>query len=191
MKIVAALAVLALVLPAAALAKGPAAATMEGPGLSGPTSFPGDEGGGPLGRLVNATGWFPAVFGQEPDPLLASRPAGALGPRYTITYLVPGGEPEPDTILQDVYPYADGGPVTFVAAGQDIFDTTTRGGWFRATTDLKPILVEAGLPETAPGPSGADDPFPTLAVSGAVLLAVAAGLGVALLARRRTRPAPA
>ena len=191
MKIVAALAVLALVLPAAALAKGPAAATMEGPGLAGPTSFSGDEGGGPLGNLVNATGWFPAVFGQEPDPLLAGRPAGDLGPRYTITYLVPGGEPEPDTILQDVYPYADGGPVTYVAAGQAIFDTTTRGGWFRATPDLKPILVEAGLPETAPGPSGADDRFPILAVSGAVLLAVAAGLGVALLARRRTRPAPA
>jgi hypothetical protein len=191
MKLVAALAVLALVLPAAALAKGPAAATMEGPGLGGPASFPGDEGGGPLGRLVNATGWFPAVFGQEPDPLLARRPAGDLGPRYTITYLVPGGEPQPDMILQDVYPYADGGPVTYVAAGQAIFDTTTHGGWFRATPDLKPILVEAGLPEVALGPSGGDDSFPTLAVSGALLAAVAAGLGIAFLARRRARPAPA
>ena len=191
MKLAAALVLLALVLPAAALAKGPAAATMEGPGLAGPTSFPGDVGGGPLGNLVNATGWFPAVFGQEPDPLLASRPAGDLGPRYTITYLVPAGGPEPDTILQAVYPYADGGPVAHVAAGQAIFDTTTHGGWFRATPDLKPILVAAGLPETAPGPSGSDDSFPALAVSGALLLAVAAGLGVALLARRRTRPAPA
>jgi hypothetical protein len=70
MKIVAALAVLALVLPAAGLAKGPAAATMEGPGLPGPVSFTGDETSGPLGALTESSGWFPAVFPREPSPML-------------------------------------------------------------------------------------------------------------------------
>jgi hypothetical protein len=81
--------------------------------------------------------------------------------------------------------------VTFVEPGQAVFDTTASGGWYRAGPELKAVLVAAGLPEVAPGPSAGDDSFPTLAVSGALLLAVAAGLGFALLARRRTRPAPA
>ena len=191
MKIVAALAVLALVLPAAGLAKGPAAATMEGPGLPGPVSFTGDETSGPLGALTESSGWFPAVFPREPSPMLQARPSGELGAPYTVTYLVPGPDTDSFTIVQQVYPYAEGGPVTFVEPGQAVFDTTASGGWYRAGPELKAVLVAAGLPEVPPGPSAADDSFPTIAVSGALLLAVAAGLGVALLARRRTRPAAA
>src|SRR5207244_11839795 len=46
-----------------------------------------------LGRLTMATGFFPAAVGQSPDPMLPDRPAGSLGPRYTIVWTVPGTGP--------------------------------------------------------------------------------------------------
>src|SRR5918912_3294464 len=90
------LAVAALAVPAAAAAKGPSAATVSGPGDGGGISFGGGGGGGdpaagtPLGNLTMAAGFFPGVFDQTPDPMQPSRPKGALGPKYTITYTVPG-----------------------------------------------------------------------------------------------------
>ena len=63
-----------LVLPAQALGKGPSAATMEGPGGGGGITFSGDEGSGTLGNLTQQSGWFAAVFEQEPSPMLAARP---------------------------------------------------------------------------------------------------------------------
>ena len=69
------LALASLVLPAAALGKGPSAATMDGPGGGGGITFSGNEGSGPLGDLTQQSGWFAAAFEQvEPNPLLAGRP---------------------------------------------------------------------------------------------------------------------
>src|SRR5215212_5779728 len=81
----------ALALPAAASAKGPESATIDGAG--GPIAVTGDGEGGPgtpLGNLVENGGFFAAVFARSPDPMLTERPAGDLGPRYTVTYVVPG-----------------------------------------------------------------------------------------------------
>lgn len=183
------LAVGALAIPTAATAKGPAAATLEGPG--GAITVDGDEGSGPLGDLTERSGWFPEAFARTPDPLLPARPEGDLGPMYLVTYTVPGPDNEAFTIRQHVYPYAPSGPVTSMAPGQPLFDTTTNGGWFQAGADLTETLVAAGLPESAPRPPAGDASFPAVTVSALVvagLLAVAAGL---LVVKRRTRPSPA
>ena len=84
--------VISLALPAAALGKGPSAAEIRGPGLKTISlSGDGEDGGAStFGRFTEAAGFFPAMFGQQPDPMLRSRPKSDLGPRFTITWVVPG-----------------------------------------------------------------------------------------------------
>jgi hypothetical protein len=195
--------VLALVFAAPALAKGPDSAKVEGPGLKGGgitfgTAQPGDpEPGTPLGDLVDKTGFFAAMFGQTPDPMLTSKPRSSLGPRYTITYRVPGPG-GPDTIRQDLYPYAVQGPLTYTKPGQKFFGTErTHGGWFPAPATLKSDLVERGLPASAPRAGGStDDGFWPLSTGLTATLATALGLalvaaGSIVLMRRRPGAAAA
>ena len=122
--------------------------------------------------------------------MLAARPKGDLGPKYTVTYTVPTDMNRTVTIRQDIYPYASSGPVTYLAPGQPIFDMKTPGGWFQAGPDLKETLVAAGLPETAARRSSDDTPFPTTTVSLLAFALLLAG-ATALLLRRRARPAAA
>jgi hypothetical protein len=186
------LTIAALALPATALGKGPSGASIAGPGGGGIT-FKGDgeSGGTPLGDLTQQAGFFPAAFGQQPDPMLPSRPKGDLGPRYTIEYTVPGPYNELDKLRQDVYPYAKNGPVTYMEPGQKFFGTEqTRGGWFQADSQLKETLVSAGLPAQASGASSDGGAFSAGLASllaAALLLAAA----TAVLLRRRARPAAA
>jgi len=186
-------AIAALVLPATALSKGPSGASISGPGTGGGLNIGGngESGGTPLGDLTQQAGFFPAMFGQDPDPMLSSRPKGDLGPKYTITYTVPGPNSEADRITQDLYPYANP-PVTYTKPGQEFFGTErTRGGWFKADPQLKEILVAAGLPKVDPTTGSSDDSwFPAGLVSLlAAALLLAAGTGIVM--RRRTRPATA
>jgi hypothetical protein len=190
------LVVAALALPAAANAKGPAAATIDGPGTGGGMTFKGggENVGMPLGDLAHYAGFFPAVMGQTPDPMQDSRPKGNLGPKYEVTYTVPGPNNETFTIKQDVYPYANP-PVSYTEPGQKIWEVPggTRGGWYVSTPALKERLIEAGLPRTPPTASSADDAG---TVSTGTLLLIAAAtalllLATALVLRRRTRPAAA
>jgi hypothetical protein len=146
-------AAVALALPAAALAKGPSEAVVTGPGL--------DDNGlaiaglGDDSDLTGLLGFFPATFGQSPDPMLASAPKGTLGPKYTIRYTVPGPSGSDATIVQDVYPYAEPSPVTYMRPGQPFFDTEkTRGGWYVSTPGLRDVLVRAGLPAETPVTTG-------------------------------------
>lgn len=187
-----ALAIAALVLPASALGKGPSGASLGGPGTGGGITFPGggESGGTPLGDLTRQSGFFPAAFGQEPSPMLAARPKGDLGPKYTITYTVPTPSNGIDEIRQDVYPYADPAPVTYLEPGQAIFDMQTRGGWFQADAALKQTLVDAGLPSSAPASASGSSDFPTALLSLLTAFLLAA-MATALLIRRRTRPAAA
>lgn len=140
----------ALVVPATAAAKGPSSASVSGPGLDRTLTITGiGEGPGTaLGDLADEAGFFPAAFAEEPNPLLPHRPAGKLGPRLTIRYVVPGGANETYRIRQDAYPYAEGGAVTYMRPGQPIFGTTTHGGWYRAY-GLRRTLVRHGLRATA------------------------------------------
>ncbi len=144
-------AALALLLPAGAAAKGPSQAQITGPGLASPLKLTwlgeGDSSAS-LGLLVNDGGFFPQVFGQSPSPLLRTQPTD-LGPRYLVTYSLPG--PMVSTLQQDLYPYASGGPVTYMPPGQAFWgDQRTVGGWFRGTAQLKAMLVKAGLPQSTP-----------------------------------------
>jgi hypothetical protein len=183
------LAIAALALPATGLAKGPSAATMDGPGSGGGISFSGDEGSGPLGNLTEQSGWFAAVFEQTPNPMLASRPKGDLGPKYTVTYTVPGPDNDTFTIRQDIYPYAKSAPVTYLAPGQRVFDMETRGGWFQADSRLKETLVSAGLPARAPTSSSADDSSFPIDLVGLLAAALLLATAATFVLRRRMRPA--
>ena len=139
----------ALALPVLAAAKGPVGASISGPGLDRSLSVRGDgEGPGTaLGTLAMASGFFPQMFGQTPDPTLTSRPGTSLGPRYRVVYAVPGPNGVESRIVQLVYPYAKLGALSFMRPGQVFWDgETTHGGWFRAGASLKRMLVRAGLP---------------------------------------------
>lgn len=172
---------LAAVLAPSALAKGPSAASVTGPGLGKAVSVKGTEDSGALGDLTQYSGLFPAAFGQTPDPMLHSRPTGKLGPRFTIRYVVPGGGGERFRITQDLYLYAKGGALTYTKPGQRIFDQRTRGGWYRGGPALKQTLVRAGLPRTAPR---SDSNLAMLLGIGAPGAALLTGAAV-FLARRR------
>jgi hypothetical protein len=186
----------ALTAAAPAQAKGPIAGTIDGPGLGGGMTFGGHgEPGGAsaLGTLAEEGGFFPAAFAQTPDPMLDARPKGDLGPRYAVTYRVPGPHGKEDLIRQDLYPYAQGGPVTYTKPGQPFFGRQeTRGGWYQGSPRLKEMLVSKGLPPTRPAATsdgkdstGLADVWPAVAV--------AFGLGLvaltAVLVRRRPRTA--
>jgi hypothetical protein len=185
----------ALVLVADAAAKGASEAEITGPGLANPISLAGEgqAGGGALTNLAQDAGFFPAVFPQIPDPMLSEQPRGDLGPRYTITYVMPGPNGVSDRIVQDVYPYATPSPVTYVKPGQSFFEgQQTRGGWYVATVLLKDDLVTTGLPETPPA-GGGDSSFPwtTAGLLATVALVLGLAAGAVVLLRRRPGAAPA
>ena len=144
--------VVALVLPAAATAKGPASASITGPGIRTlAVSGNGEAPGNPLGTLANAGGFFAQMFGQTPDPTFRLRPKGALAARYTVVYVVPGPNNIQSRVTQFVYPYAKPVALTYMRPGQVFWgDQKAHGGWFRATAGLKRMLVNAGLPARMP-----------------------------------------
>jgi len=168
------LAVAALALPATALAKGPSKAQVDGPGLGKAITITGPEQeGSPLMDFAEQAGFFPAAFSQEPNPMLPGRPQGNLGPKYSIDYTVPGPEGKSFAIGQDLYPYAKPYALTYMASGQKIFDSTTRGGWYQSAT-LKDLLVKAGLPKTVASSSATSNA--SFLSTGLVSLLIAAGL---------------
>jgi LPXTG-motif cell wall-anchored protein len=173
----------ALLVPAAAAAKGPSEASISGGGLTKTIRIPGngESQNTVLGDLTTDAGFFPAAYGQSPDPMLPGRPSGNLGPKLTIRYVVPGGDGQTFHITQDVYPYTRGGAVTYMKPGQPVFDMTTRGGWFRAY-GLTRLLRQHGLPARAP--SGSNGSNLALLAGIGIPGALALG-GAALFFRRR------
>ena len=146
-------ALVALLVPTLAAAKGPVSASISGPGLVRTLAVTGNgEGPGTaLGTLAAASGFFPQMFGQSPDPTLASRPSARLGPRYTAVYVVPGPNDIESRVVQYIYPYAKPVALTFMKPGQKFWDgQKAHGGWYRASARLKAVLVRAGLPASAP-----------------------------------------
>ncbi len=130
-------------------AKGPTGGELTGEGLAAPIALSGGEGTGTGEGLVMQSGFFAAAFQEVPDPMLDARPAGDLGPKLTITWQL-SPAPGADALKQDIYPYADGGPVTYMAPGQRFYDTEqTRGGWYRASPALLTTLEQLGVPSRA------------------------------------------
>jgi hypothetical protein len=182
------LALVTLALPTAALAKGPDEAKITGPGLAKAIIVTGpEEPGSPLMSFAEAAGLFPAAFGQEPDPMLPGRPKGDLGPKYRIDYNVPGGDGTSFAISQDLYPYAQPYAVTYMKEGQEIFDMTTRGGWW-TDSSLKDQLVALGLPKSAASAEAASSSsagfFSTGRLGVLVLVLLLVGVGTLVMRRR-------
>jgi hypothetical protein len=217
------LALLLAVVPTAAQAKGASAASISGGGPGGlpggPITLKGDGepgSGSDLSNLADQAGVWAVLFEDGPGGELASAPAATdRGPRYTITWTFPNGAGTEDKVRQSVWPYAAGGPLTFMASGQRVLDGTTKGGWFRSTDTLRQTLVALGLPSRQPltastpstsatpapataqpsaagQPAAAPDPAPAVwprVAAGLVLLAVTGAS--ALLLRRRSGPGAA
>jgi hypothetical protein len=180
-------AVAALALPATALAKGPSQATITGPGLARAIVISGTEtDGSPIMNLADVTGFFPAAFGQEPDPMSPAPPQSSLGPKYSLDYVVPGGNGVDFALHQDLYPYAKSGGWTHMSAGQPIFDMTTHGGWFHDAR-LKGILVAHGLPKSVPSTTSSASSNAGFLSTGKIgaLLLVLFGIGAAAVFTRR------
>ena len=188
-----------LAFSSATLAKGPSAATLEGPGLESPIEFGGfwradGQNRQALQPFLEAFGFFPAAFGTEPQPYfttrLPGRPERDLGPRYTVTYVLSETpDDEGALVVQDLYPYAQPNAVTYMEPGQQFWGRArTRGGWFVARSTAWPqILADAGLPRTPPRVDGGRE-IPWTAFG--AMAALALGGTLTLLALRR-RPHPA
>jgi hypothetical protein len=206
-----AIAVLLVAVPTAAQAKGASAATISGGGPGGLPGGPitvkgdGEPGSGTdLANLADQAGVFTLLFDDGSGGELEAVPTGRRGPRYTITWTFPNGQGTDDTVRQSVWPYAAGGPLTYMASGQPVLESRTKGGWYRASDSLRQNLISLGLPERqplaapAPAPAAALAPEPA-APAPAVWPRVAAGLGLlllltvggALLLRRRSSPGAA
>lgn len=185
----------ALVLPSVGLAKGASQATIVGPGLDEPIVLGSDDlaSAETLGGIAMQAGFYAAVFGQSPDPMLEKPPAGKLGPSYTVTYTMPGPNSAESELVQEIYPYAKPDAVTYVEPGQRFWGTQwTPGGWYvTSSSTVKEQLVAVGLPSTAPVIGGGDGSrwLPATLAS----VTVIAGLGSLglILGRRRPRPVAA
>jgi len=211
-----ALALLLAMVPTAAQAKGASAATISGGGPGGlpggPISMKGDGepgSGSDLSSLAEHAGMWALLFeGGAPGAVAtAPAPAAQRGPRYTITWTFPNGAGTEDLVRQFVWPYAAGGPVTYLPPGQKVLDTKTEGGWYKSSDVLRTSLIGLGLPNrpalTAPAAPAPASPAPVsparAAPAPALWPKVAAGLGLLLVVgaavvvvlRRRAAPGPA
>lgn len=154
-KLVPLICLLGLVLAAPAQAKGPDRATVAGPGLAEPLVFSFSRPGtAPLGLLAQEGGFWAQAFGapagetHDQGRLMAAKPPGNLGPRYTVVYRVPRSPETSSLIRQELYPYA-AKPVSHMDK-QRLWNRTVPGGWYQLGPVLKAALIEAGLPATPP-----------------------------------------
>ena len=215
------LALLLAAVPTAAQAKGASAATISGGGSGGLPGGPidlagdGEPGSGTdLANLAEAAGVFALLWEDGQSGAVDAAPAatGERGPRYTITWTFPNGAGGEDKVRQSVWPYAAGGPITYMRPGQPVLDSTTKGGWYRSADNLRQTLITLGLPDrpplAVPAPAAsatpaagsapaaaapAADPAPALwpRIALGVGLLLAAAAGGALLLRRRSHPGTA
>jgi hypothetical protein len=201
-----------------ALAKGATQASITGPGLARPLTVSAEGEalpglGDPLSTLAGQTGLFTVLFGSgsglpdAPSALRTPPAAASLGPKYTVTYTVPGVTTGPGQatgqIRQNLYPRASGGPVIYTPPGQQGFGQPLQAsGWLRATPRLTATLTRLGVPagtslpstprpattaSAAPTPAGATVPAWLIAT---IVAAVAVAIGGLVLWRcRRSRPA--
>ncbi|MGH8937552.1 MAG: hypothetical protein ACRDXD_15050, partial [Acidimicrobiia bacterium] len=143
----AALALMALSAPA--FAKGPTKATIEGEGLRAPITLDGSGepvSGTMLSHLTESSGVLDAF--NQTGRLMSEVPKGDLGLQFVITWYFP------DPVIQEVYPYAEGGPLAYTESGQTLYGNDLGGGWHRAGPAQRDVLVEVGIPEPPVSSSG-------------------------------------
>lgn len=131
--------------PTPVSAKGPDALTLTGPGLEDPVRI--DRGAG-LGAqqvsvLVEAANLYTAFGYPAAKALSPIAPPGERGPRYVATYSMSGG----DTVRQDLYPFAEGGPLAYTPPDQSMYGKAAYGsGWQRVDDHMDSLLVSFGVP---------------------------------------------
>jgi hypothetical protein len=185
---------LALALTASpALAKGPTSFTVSGPGLDEPllADARAEQRPAAYWRLVEGLHFFEAAMQSPSGTRRTAAPTSTLGPRYRIRHRIPLSSNRPIVIEQDLYPYASGGPVTYMRPGQEFLQYKTAGGWYRAAAHVKAALVARGLPAspTSQAAERTGRRFSAWPASGAAVLGVVALVAFAVGARRRLRPA--
>lgn len=163
-----------------ALAKGPASATITGPGIDEPIELfdqrqPEQVMHEHIVDLIKQTGlWYATPTLERIDQ------PGGLGEPVTLSWVnmgPPGLSEQERTIRQVIYLHADGGPVIETPEGQPGLegwggDVT---GWFRAPTELIDTVREFGVPTDA-GRAAATS-SPALVLGGlAFLILIAARL---------------
>jgi hypothetical protein len=161
-----------LVVGALALAMAGPVAAWSGVGVS----ITGDPGAGSGGGTVVGTGeeLVPTLL---VSPALAGKPAGDLGPRFQAEYRFDGRV----QAVEDVYPYAEGGPVAYLATGGTLAGHDYRAGWRQADPEILGVMVAMGLPAT-PVAVSATAPAPGLDVTRIATAGAGAALVLALLA---------
>lgn len=153
--------VVAIFAAPSAFAKGPSQGVITGPGLAQPITLrePGSATiGADLANVVMQSGFFVGMWGgTDAHGRLADRPAGSLGPRYTITYTMALPDRPSSDIVQYVFPYAEPRPITYMPPNQEYWgNAQTRGAWFAGNVGFRETLVRLGLPATPL--SGAQSP---------------------------------
>lgn len=135
-------------------AKGAVSVTITGPGipLASPIELSAQTASDEWGQID--TGLWEALPDTGAMALTREPSEEHLGPRHTLTWQIitgPGDDITKDpyettSIRQDLYLYADGGPLVYTSPGQAIWDGVTTGGWYRAPDRLRQVLADACVP---------------------------------------------
>jgi hypothetical protein len=191
--VVAVLAPLTLVAPAEA--KGPQAIVISGPGIESTRITYANARDAYSTILDHAFPWpgthIPALQGKPP--------LDELGPMYVVTYRMPPSHAPTGKVQQSIYPFADGGPVTFTPPGQQMLGMRVNGGWHQESSVLTEAMRDLGADPHAPGtlpaivpaaqaatdPADSESAWPWIA-AGAAGVGVLIGAGA--LWRTRHRP---
>lgn len=130
-------------LATSALAKGPESGTLEGPGITEPIEFfdqrPAKEVQPAPSRLLDLT----QLWRGAPPP---TSPPTDLGDPYTITWVnmgPPSATVEERTIVQHIYPDAEGGPLIHTPdqPGLEGWGDSIKG-WFEAPQELEEVIED-------------------------------------------------
>jgi hypothetical protein len=127
-------------------AKGIESARIDGPGLDQPIEVGASRVSSVIALADGMAMWAVTPGYPEPTALLERMPASRLGPSYTVTWRVLTGVDDTTELIQELYPYAEPVPLVYTAAGQQIFDGASAGGWYRAPVGVRDALVELGVP---------------------------------------------
>ena len=121
---------------APAFAKGPTAATVEGPGIDGRHLVLPEGDYAELGRLTEVTGFW-NVFSDQGLAAEPPVPEAELGPRYTVRWQM--GTSWLETF---VYPFASTPAMRFPEAAAGA--TGHRGGWTTGSSEVRSVFETYG-----------------------------------------------
>jgi hypothetical protein len=134
--------------PTTASAKGARDAILRGPGVeaNGTVKLDPDQ----AMALSIATNVYSALENEGPNRaalILAGKPKGDLGPRYVVTFNLFADGDGTKSVRQRLYPFAEGGPVSYLPAGQAWCEPCgrTKAGWFAMKSGVFDVLRDVGV----------------------------------------------